>query len=178
MRSKDVTFLSGYREIEEQHVIHSLQGIAFTSTSTVLSRWKPPEIKKSYGLGACRKVSVTAFSANTIQMQVAKGCCTWMGAFPLAMSLTCTLFLYSTKIHNVVSCIESFYRRTKSGFKNIGLNISFAANAATCNIHIVLECVYTGKVGSSKRLQPAVRIWDRLNGKSKRNPGQRGCGIN
>lgn len=74
------------------------------------------------------------------------------------MSLTCTLFPYSTKMHNPVFCIESFYRHTKSGIKNIGLNISFAANAATCNIHIVLECMCAGKVGSSKRLQPAVRI--------------------
>lgn len=106
----------------------------------------------STSCGACRKVSFTAFSANPIHMLVAKGCCT----FPLAVSLTCTLFPHSTKIHNTVFCIESFYRHTKSGIKNIGLNISFAASAAACNIHIVLECMCTGKVGSSKRLQPAV----------------------
>lgn len=44
MRCRDVTFLSGYREIEEQCVIHSLQGIAFTRTSNVISHWKPPEM--------------------------------------------------------------------------------------------------------------------------------------
>lgn len=43
MRCKDVTFLSCYREIEEQHVI-LLQGITFTSTSNMISHWKPPEM--------------------------------------------------------------------------------------------------------------------------------------
>lgn len=112
----------------------------------------------SNGCGPCTKISLIAFSANPMQMLVAKGCCTWMRAFLLAVSLACTLFPYSTKIHNPVFCIESFYRHTKSGIKNIGLNISFAANAATCDIHIILECMCTGKVGSSKRLQPAVHI--------------------
>lgn len=61
-----------------------------------------------------------------------------------------TLFPYSSEIHDLGFCIESFYRHTKSGIKNIGLNISFAAKAATCNIHIVLECMCTGELGAQK----------------------------
>lgn len=108
----------------------------------------------------------TARSANPFQMPVAKGCCTWMGSLPLATSLPGILFPYSAKRHNLIFCIESFYRHTKSGIKNIGLNISFAASVATCNIHIALEPVHRYG-GWLEAPQPAVCVWDRLRERAR-----------
>lgn len=114
----------------------------------------------------------TARSANPFQMPVAKGCCTWMGSFPLATSLPGILFPYSAKRHNLIFCMESFYRHTKSGIKNIGLNISFAASVATCNIHIALEPVhrYGGWLGSTAACSARL---GRAEGKSKRSQARR-----
>lgn len=114
----------------------------------------------------------TAHSANPFQMPVAKGCCTWMGSFPLATSLPGILFPYSAKRHNLIFCMESFYRHTKSGIKNIGLNISFAASVATCNIHIALEPVhrYGGWLGSAAACSARL---GRAEGKSKRIQARR-----
>lgn len=49
----------------------------------------------STSCGACREISFTAFSVNPMQMLVAKGCCTWMGAFLPAIS-----HLYSVPIQH------------------------------------------------------------------------------
>lgn len=134
MRCEIVTFLSGCREIEEQHVIHSLQGKAFTSTFHVIACWKPSEMQKSHGFNQLWCLQEDMFYSSLCKCWLPKAAAPgWDHSHLPHLSLVS----YSQTVQKYI--IQSFAQSLFMGILKVALKIQ---DLTYCLLQVLLHVIF------------------------------------